>query len=99
MVVVMSAWQHAHLQDCRQPFVTVRDPATGTSLCEYRVEAWSRAELAGKKAVVMCRIYRASRTNSWQVQAVGQLLHDGDASHYGPILSWLGRQAWRQSAA
>lgn len=94
MVVVVSAWSGARLQDCRQPFVSIRDPASGASLCEYHLESRPRAELADKTAVVMCRIHRASRTNAWEVQAVGQVLASGYASNYGPILQWIGSQGW-----
>ena len=97
MVIVMSAYSGAQLQDCRQPFVSIRDPASGTSLCEYHLESRPRAEMAGKKAVVMCRICRASRSNSWQVHAVGQVLQEGYARRYEPILAWITRQEWANS--
>ena len=94
LVVVMSAYMDACLHNCLQPYVSIADPATKYSLCEYHLEN-KRAELASKKAVVMCRIFRASRSNSWEVQAVGQVLNNGDASNYQPILGWIKAQNWQ----
>lgn len=94
LVIVMSAYSTSHLQDCRSPFVSIKDPATGTSLCEYHLESRPRSELQGKKAVVMCRVYRASRTGCWSVQAVGQVLSTGCTSTYCPILAWISQQGW-----
>lgn len=97
LVMVMSAYHDALLQDCRQPFVSIRDPSTRMSLCEYHLED-KRHMLASKKAVVMCRVYRALRTGTWEVQAVGEALDNGDTRNYAPLLAWIAGQQWQMAA-
>lgn len=86
-VVVMSGWAYARLQDCRQPYVAIRDRTTGHSLCEYHLED-KKGELAGMKAVVMCRCGSAARmlseiaarTQCWTTTFVADLLNKVAAS-------------------
>ncbi|KAK9802996.1 hypothetical protein WJX73_007334 [Symbiochloris irregularis] len=100
MVLVMSAWADARLHDCRQPYVAIRDPSTGVSLCEYHLED-RKQEMVGKKSVGMCRVYRSkTKSDAWEVQAVGKVLPDGSAGNYGPIQLWIAQQgAWPAPAS
>lgn len=91
LVLTMSAWAGAQLSDIDQPYIAVRDPATGTELCQYFLEDLSPQQRSGNSAVVMCCIYRSQRAaGQWEVAAVGQV-GKGDASGYVPLLETIQR--------
>eukprot|EP01026_Neomeris_dumetosa_P035059 TRINITY_DN2804_c0_g1_i3.p1 TRINITY_DN2804_c0_g1~~TRINITY_DN2804_c0_g1_i3.p1 ORF type:complete len:977 (+),score=62.34 TRINITY_DN2804_c0_g1_i3:158-2932(+) len=58
MYIVMSSWAGAKLDNIKQPFVSLVDPATNTSLCDYHLEDLKKEVACAASSVIMCRIYR-----------------------------------------
>lgn len=83
----MSSWAGATLSEIKQPFVSVKDPATGMDLCKYYLEDQPSAKLAASTSVVMCRIYRGA-AGRWSVEAMGRL-GLGCAGSYDPIYAYI----------
>ncbi len=104
LVIVVSAYAGAMLDDALQPFVSIQDPATKATLCDYHLEDQDKTTLHAHKNVVMCRFQRTA-TQGWQVQAVGHMMASGYASPsvgddfhahggYTPIVKWIQSQPW-----
>ena len=99
IVIVISAYAGARLDQTLQPYVSIQDPATKATLCEYHLEDQDKASRRVHKNVVMCRFQRTV-TQGWQVQAVGHMLPEGfagDNSAYEPIITWIQSQPWHSS--
>jgi len=84
-VFVLSAWQDATLADIRSPairFTNADDESSADPLCVYNLD--SHDKISHLKSVIMCKLYRSSRTSEWHVLAVGDSQR-GCAGNYGPI--------------
>jgi len=88
VVVVLSAFNDATMEQALLPNVAVTDTDSGQELCRYELEARATA-LQGMKNVVMCRIWRQEPGAAWRVDAVGAISAFGDATCYQPIITDL----------
>jgi stress response protein SCP2 len=82
---VISAFADATLADIVTPSVSFRDEDADEDadpLCVYNLD--SHDKIAHLKSVIMCKLYRSSRTDGWHIMAIGDS-HRGSASDYGPI--------------
>jgi stress response protein SCP2 len=91
LVVVLSAFDEATLDEILSPCVIVSDTSTGVELCRYELDA-RRSETSGCKCVVMCRLHRQTHGGAWQVEAIGRVQAFGDAMDYSPIVLPLERR-------
>lgn len=88
LFLTMSTFAGAKLKDIEQPFICVRDPASGVELCGFQLDDVPSAQRATHSSVVMLKVSRGVIQGRWEIQAVGQVGH-GDASNYVPLQSWI----------
>ena len=75
----------ATLADIISPSIAFRNADAHPSedpLCVYNLD--SHDKISHLKSVIMCKLYRSSRSSGWHVLAVGDS-HPGSADNYGPI--------------
>eukprot|EP01025_Chloroclados_australasicus_P014109 TRINITY_DN1659_c0_g1_i2.p1 TRINITY_DN1659_c0_g1~~TRINITY_DN1659_c0_g1_i2.p1 ORF type:complete len:1082 (+),score=76.95 TRINITY_DN1659_c0_g1_i2:206-3247(+) len=86
--IVMSSWQGVKLNQIKQPFVSLVDPAVPQlSLCDYYLEDMKPDVARQNSSVVMCRIYKRG-DNRWNLEAIGKV-GLGFAGYYGPIMDTI----------
>ena len=83
--IVLSAWADATFDDFMLPNVFCQD-ACGAELCRYELQAQG-AKVQGKKNVIMCRIWRPTKSSAWKCDAIGSIGSTGDATNYTPIVA------------
>jgi stress response protein SCP2 len=88
VVVVLSAFNDATMEQALQPNVAVFDEESGSELCRYELES-KASVLQGMKNVVMCRVWRQEAGAAWRVDAIGSIGAFGDATNYDPIVRGL----------
>ncbi|KAL4860149.1 Ubiquitin-conjugating enzyme E2 B [Chlorella vulgaris] len=88
LYLTLSAWMTAQLDDIDQPFVSVRDPASGQELCTFQLDDVPEAQRRKHTSVVMLKIFRGAAPGQWEIEAVGQL-GQGCAGFYGPMDEWI----------
>ena len=58
-------------------------------LTTYFMQEHALHILVQYSALMMCRIYRETETSSWKVEAIGDKLEEGYASHHEPIHDYI----------
>ncbi|KAL4434269.1 hypothetical protein ABPG75_000710 [Micractinium tetrahymenae] len=88
LFLVMSTFAGAMLNEVEQPYICVRDPASGVELCQFHLDDVPAAQRAANSAVVMLKVFRGGVAGRWEIQAIGHV-GAGAASNYGPIDAWI----------
>lgn len=88
LFLVMSSFAGARLNEVEQPYVCVRDPASGVELCRFQLDDVPAAQRAAHSSVVMLKVFRGPLAGRWDIQAIGHV-GAGDASCYDPIDRWI----------